>query len=103
MKKYRVQGDSMWPSLPDGVLVDTRPLDTGVRVGDVVVAKHPFRSDMLLIKRVQHLGPQGFVLHGDASHGSEDSRALGPFPSQSILGVVIEPSPERIEEGEIRP
>lgn len=89
MARYRVQGDSMWPSIPDGCVVETRPLTAELCVGDVVVAKHPFRSDMLLVKRVHKIGATGLVLHGDAAHGSEDSRALGPFPLGSILGLVV--------------
>ena len=78
----------MWPSLPEGTIVETRTPDTGVRVGDVVVARHPFRAEMLLVKRVYAIESDTLILHGDAAHGSEDSRALGPFAPASIVGVV---------------
>ncbi|MEM6292525.1 MAG: S26 family signal peptidase [Myxococcota bacterium] len=91
--RYTIVGDSMWPAIPDGaevVATDDPGAIAAIAVGDVVVAKHPFRKDMVLIKRVAELIDGRYVLHGDAPHGSEDSRALGPFRPDAIVGVVIE-------------
>lgn len=93
MNRFRVRGDSMWPSLPDGtlVVVDDRPGRLAqIRRGDIVVARHPFRRDTLLIKRVASVDPDSVVLHGDAAHGSDDSRAWGPLSRDRLLGVVVE-------------
>ncbi len=91
--RYTIAGDSMWPAIPDGaeVVVSHDPgAIAAIAVGDVVVATHPFRKDMVLIKRVVEIVGGRYVLHGDAPHGSEDSRSLGPFRATAIVGVVVE-------------
>ena len=82
----------MWPTIPEGSVVSTRGLEPPPEVGDVVVARHPFRANMLLVKRIRSIGPDGYELVGDAAHGSEDSRGLGLFPLTRIVGVVTDVS-----------
>lgn len=89
---FRVSGRSMEPALSDGefVLVNTvafqkkRPA-----VGDVVVAKHPYRSDAVLIKRVTQIEGQRVELLGDSASQSTDSRTLGRFSVQTLMGRVV--------------
>lgn len=91
----RVRGQSMSPSYCEGdeVLVDPgayrrrRP-----REGDVVLARHPYRRDLHLIKRVASVTPgQRYVLRGDNpdSLESTDSRAFGPVDLSAIEGRVV--------------
>ena len=86
--RVQVSGRSMSPTLEPGyeVLVHkTRHVD----VGDIVVAKHPFRSETLLIKRVHHQSSDGRLdLRGDAEEASSDSRTLGLFDPARIVGRV---------------
>ena len=91
-KRYRVVGSSMLPTLrPDQqVLVDVgayrrrRPTP-----GEIVVARHPFRSDMKLIKRVEAVEPDGGLrLVGDNPAASTDSRSLGIVAPQFLEGRV---------------
>jgi nickel-type superoxide dismutase maturation protease len=58
-------------------------------VGDLVLARHPARPRVRLIKRVgekEGLAPDQFWLLGDNFEESTDSRTLGPFSGEDILG-----------------
>ncbi len=77
----------MEPTLLDGqfVLVDPgRP----VRPGDVVVARHPARPGLELIKRVGAMEDDRVDLRSDNLDQGTDSRHFGPVETGSVLGVV---------------
>lgn len=58
--------------------------------GDIVVAQHPYRSDLRLIKRVVgELDHETYILQGDNPAESSDSRSFGAVPLASILGQVV--------------
>jgi len=57
------------------------------RVGDIVIAQHPFKQ-VQLIKLVETIEPAGCWLVGMNPGESTDSRTLGFFPIDSIQGVV---------------
>ncbi len=77
----------MLPTLEPGaiVLVDPR---RSPQVGDVVVARHPFERDTVLVKRVEGMTPHALDLRGDAPEESTDSRSYGALPRDRLLGVV---------------
>ena len=57
--------------------------------GDIVVAGHPFRSDIRLIKRVATVLPNAhFDLRGDNPQSSSDSRTLGAIPLEKMIARV---------------
>jgi len=59
------------------------------RVGDVVMARHPQAPQEIILKRVAFVSPDGRVfLRGDNPQASTDSRTLGLFPLERILGRV---------------
>ncbi len=91
-RRFRVTGASMVPLLEPGdeVLVDTRAYrKTPPRPGDIVVARHPYRTDLLLIKRVAQVLDNGYcALKGDNPSESTDSRTFGSLPPERILGRV---------------
>jgi nickel-type superoxide dismutase maturation protease len=83
---YRVEGDSMHPALSDGDLILVNPY-AEFRVGDIVVARHPFQKDGEIIKRVREITPEGaYFLVGDNRPESTDSRSFGAIPAKDILG-----------------
>ena len=84
-QRVLVEGRSMMPVLQPGeeVLVAKRPYN----IGDFVVARHPFKKT-LLIKRLAELRPDGCWLVGINESESTDSRSLGVFAEDSVLGVV---------------
>lgn len=70
----------------DRVWIDTR---SEVAIGDIVVATHPFRAGVFVIKRVVAFDADGRArLEGDNPEASTDSRSLGSFSLDSILGRV---------------
>lgn len=86
LQRMRVSGPSMAPALPPGTTVLVDPRGTA-GAGDVVVARHP-EDELLVLKRVDHLTPDGrLFLRGDGPV-STDSRDYGPLSPDAILGVV---------------
>ena len=92
-----VRGDSMRPTLAPGdhILVNpTAYADTPPEVGDVVVARHPFERERLIVKRVSSVDAEGrcFVV-GDNPEESTDSHRLAALSPQLILGRVTRQIP----------
>ncbi len=91
-KRYRVTEASMWPTLEPGdeVLVNPRAYRFAQPFpGDIVVAHHPKRQSMKVIKRVGDVGEDGVVfLQGDNRSESTDSRHFGSVRTEQILGRV---------------
>ena len=89
LKRFEVSGRSMLPLLAPGeeVLVDPR---AAVVIGDIVVARHPYRSDVRLVKCLIAFDDAGRLqLEGLNLDESTDSRSQGNFPRQLLLGKVI--------------
>ena len=85
---FLVEGDSMSPALNDGDTVLVRPL-ADIKVGDIVLADHPYRSSVTILKRVARIEGDGQVtLIGDNEAASTDSRTFGPVSIKSIIGRV---------------
>jgi nickel-type superoxide dismutase maturation protease len=80
---------SMEPALhPGDWLVVLR--GNRVRPGHVVVARHPARTGMLLVKRAARREPDGWWLLSDnAGAATVDSRQFGPVPPELIEGRVL--------------
>jgi len=99
-RRVEVRGRSMVPALIPGerVLFDRLAYEVREpRRGDVVLARHPSRSGVLMIKRVAEREREGYVLLGDNPDASTDSRRLGLFRREDILarGWLIYWPPER--------
>ena len=78
----------MLPTLKSGdaVLVDKRAT---VKIRDLVLAEHPYKSSVKLVKRVGDISSDGYVLSGDNATESTDSRAFGAVSIESIIGRVV--------------
>lgn len=86
--RFRVEGQSMTPVLEPKDLVFVRPINQ-VSVGDVIVLRHPFKTDVTLIKYVAFVNEQGAVyVLGTNLKESTDSRTLGWIPPKLIYGRV---------------
>lgn len=81
-QRYRVTGASMQPGLRDGdeVLVDPHAYRfRSPRAGEVVIARHPQRAGLRIIKRVMECRPDGrFLLEGDNPDPTRNSPAEVP-------------------------
>jgi DNA-3-methyladenine glycosylase II len=90
MKRYRVAGHSMTPTLQPGqevVAVSTRR----AKPGNLVVFEHPGRSGFWLIKRLAD--DSGWITSDNEELGDADSRTLGRIPVDDLHPVI-----ERLDE-----
>jgi len=85
----------MAPTLRDGdvvlVVLGAEPV-----AGDIVLVRWASRPGQLSVKRAVDRTEDGWVVHGDNSFGSTDSRELGPA---EVLGVIrwrLWPRPRRL-------
>ena len=86
---FLIQGDSMLPFLKDGDLVLIDPY-AKPQIDDVVLARHPFKKSVRIIKRVRGISPEGrYFLVGDNAEGSTDSRSFGAIQAKDILGKAV--------------
>jgi len=93
--RVAVAEQSMAPGLLPGdwllvrrSLRPSRPV--GVRCGQLVIARHPGRPDMLLVKRAARRESGGWWLESDnPGAGAVDSRSFGPVPADLIEGRVL--------------
>lgn len=86
---FLIEGNSMLPTLKSGDRVfinrSAKP-----EVGDIVLARHPFKQNVKIIKRFTELTPENaFFLVGDNCSESTDSRSFGAIPAEDILGVAV--------------
>jgi nickel-type superoxide dismutase maturation protease len=80
----------MSPLLVDGecAVVDLSP--KRLRPGDVVLARHPYRRGVEIVKRIRSVEPDGgLVLLGDNAGASTDSRTFGALDKSRVLGKVV--------------
>jgi len=86
---------SMEPALrPGDWLIVRRTMDPGrslrLRPGQVVVARHPGRGGMLIVKRLARRDGGGWWLASDnPAAGAVDSAAFGAVPAALIQGRVL--------------
>lgn len=90
--RMRVTGDSMLPAMREGdeVLVDRQAFHRRPpRVGDIVVACHPFQKNLKIVKRVAAIEADGgCILRGDNPAASSDSRCFGAIHHHRLFGRV---------------
>lgn len=86
--RFRVEGDSMRPTLEDGWFVLVDPASEP-RPGDLAVARHPERADLAVVKRVvERLADGRYVLASDDPDRGSDSRSWGPVDPALVQGRV---------------
>ncbi|MGC9499533.1 nickel-type superoxide dismutase maturation protease [Streptomyces sp. WG7] len=80
-----VTGPSMVPTLHHG---DVLLVHWGARVrpGDVVVLRHPFQQDLLVVKRAVERRGAGWWVLGDNAFAGGDSTDYGVVPEELVLG-----------------
>ena len=61
-----------------------------VRAGQIVLARHPGRPDLLIVKRAARRVDGGWWLESDnPDAGAVDSRRFGPVPDSLLQGRVL--------------
>ena len=93
--RVAVAEQSMEPALRPGDWLLVRraargPAPAAIRPGQLVIAQHPGRPGMLLVKRAVRREAAGWWLESDnPGAGAVDSRAFGPVPDRLIEGRVL--------------
>ncbi len=99
--RMSVEGESMTPALHHGdtILVDRSAYRKDQPIpGDVVVTRHPFRTDVVIVKRVTAVNEDGaLVVRGDNPKHSSDSESLGPIPALHLIGQVTSYRPRKTD------
>ncbi|SCF92956.1 nickel-type superoxide dismutase maturation protease [Streptomyces sp. Ncost-T10-10d] len=82
-----VTGPSMVPTLHDGdwLLVQ---YGAAVRPGDVVILRHPFQQDLLIVKRATERRRGGWWVLADNTFAGGDSTDYGTVPEELVLARV---------------
>lgn len=83
-----VAGPSMVPTLREGDQLLVR-YGAPIRPGAVVLFRHPFQQDLLVVKRAAERRPRGWWLLSDNRPVDSDSRSYGPVPDELVLGRVL--------------
>ncbi|MGW5846724.1 nickel-type superoxide dismutase maturation protease [Streptomyces sp. NPDC055254] len=85
-----VAGPSMAPTLIDGDRLLVR-YGAVVRPGAVVVLRHPFQQDLLVVKRAVERRPRGcwWVLGDNPYNETGDSTDYGPVPGELVLATAV--------------
>ncbi|MEV0601068.1 nickel-type superoxide dismutase maturation protease [Streptomyces sp. NPDC050315] len=79
-----VYNPSMVPTLRPGDQLVVR-YGAVVRPGDVIVLKHPFRQDLLIVKRAVERRAGGWWVQGDNPFVENDSREFGTVPDELVV------------------
>ncbi|MBZ9639684.1 nickel-type superoxide dismutase maturation protease [Streptomyces sp. PSKA30] len=82
-----VTGPSMVPTLFHGDRLVVR-YGARIRPGDVVVLRHPFQQDLLVVKRATERREGGWWVLGDNAYAGGDSTDYGTLPEELVLGRV---------------
>jgi nickel-type superoxide dismutase maturation protease len=83
-----VDGPSMAPTLSHGDRLLCR-YGAALRPGAIVVARHPLRQELLVVKRAAERRTGGWWLLSDNSLVEGDSRDFGVVPDDLVLGRVL--------------
>lgn len=89
--RHRIEGCSMLPLLQPGdeVLYSPKAYEQcRPQVGEIVIAQHPQRGELLMIKRIGKVDGDRYYLLGDNSAQSTDSRVFGWVRYSQIVGKV---------------
>lgn len=84
-----VTGPSMAPTLEHGDQLLVR-YGASVRPGHVVVLRHPFQQDLLVVKRAAERRPGGWWVLGDNPYNETgDSTDYGTVPDELVLATGV--------------
>ena len=86
--KVKFNGDSMWPSFKDGDEIEcVEYKNQSLKVGDIVVFSHPFKTNVTCVKRIKSILEKGIFVEGDNPDplASEDSHNFGLVSTSAVI------------------
>ena len=87
--RVEIIGDSMSPTFLNGeIRIFQIVQNTELKIGDIVLAKHPFKKNIKIVKRITKVSRSGSVfLEGDhpSLNESSDSRSFGYIKKENII------------------
>ena len=86
--KVVIKGDSMWPTYNDGDVIDCTEYDgSEILKSNVIVFKHPFKTNVICVKRVVMINDEQLFAQGDNPDptASEDSHNFGWIQRSAII------------------
>ena len=86
-----IRGDSMWPTFTDGEELEFNPVEESIlKVDDIVVAQHPLKPKVKVVKRIYAITANRYFLQGDNPDplASEDSHNFGAVDRSMVLGFL---------------
>ena len=81
--RFSASGSSMTPFIQDGDTITIAPSPLQLRPGDVVAFVN-VHSNQLMVHRILHASPAGYLIKGD-----NNSVPDGLMPASSIIGSVV--------------
>lgn len=81
--RFSASGSSMTPFIQDGDTITIAPSPLRLRPGDVVAFVN-VHSNQLMVHRILHASPAGYLIKGD-----NNSVPDGLMPASSIIGSVV--------------
>jgi len=88
--KVVVKGDSMWPTLNDGDMIQCEEYaNQEISISCIVVFTHPFKQAVTCVKRVKRIEGDRLFVQGDNPDptASDDSHNFGWITRNSILAI----------------
>ncbi|MXM68358.1 nickel-type superoxide dismutase maturation protease [Streptomyces sp. HUCO-GS316] len=85
--RFEVTGPSMVPTLYHGDWLLVRQ-GGRIKPGDIVVLRHPFQQDLLIVKRAVQRREGGWWVLADNPFAGSDSNDYGIVPDELMLGAV---------------
>lgn len=84
-----VEGNSMSPTLENGEKIFIKSAKK-IEVGDIVLAKHPYKKSVKILKRVAEITEDGKLnLIGDNPSESSDTRSFGLILTENVIGKAV--------------
>ena len=88
--KVVVKGDSMWPTLNDGDIIQCEEYASQeISISCIVVFMHPFKHAVTCVKRVKRIEGDRLFVQGDNPDptASDDSHNFGWIARTNILAI----------------
>ncbi|MGB1589519.1 MAG: S26 family signal peptidase [Candidatus Poseidoniaceae archaeon] len=87
----KISGDSMWPSLLDGDIIEFSTITNQViKLNDIIVFNHPLKREVICVKRVKQISENRYFVQGDNPDptSSEDSHNFGLIDRKNIFAIL---------------